>query len=958
MSDTSLTCYSYNTNLIDILANKIIADNLQQLPFLNNIVVLLPNYKSAFQLQEIMGEIAARQGFSALFGLEIFTLNDYIQKTTLLEQPRITTTGRELVLINALQQHNTLFGEHNLLTTANALLELFDELTKHQLKLPENLDDFIQQLENAYQCDETEINALSREARIIHTLWHAWHEELNAQDLLDAQAEYLLKIAKNLQQESELKFYIAGYYDFLPAEISWLKHKLQNKQLCALFQGEDQNIEFHPSSVLAQVFTELDSKPQLSNNKNSFSLFLDAVFDNQSRNLLQRSESFRELVTDSPAKNVLQTYCAHTFENEATAIEIQVRTWLSQGKNNIALLLEDRRLARRVRARLEQSGIGLIDRAGWALSTSAAAAVLESWLQCIEENFHYIPLLDVIKSPFVVEKSQQHLQTVYRLEQDIVRRENVLRDLKRLRQACEYRAHRLNQDDTSSSQNIILLFDQLQQAAQVLMDLHMSNTGLLSQHIEALLTSLKNLGAYEKFSADEAGLSLINLLEQLLSTCEEHDVEMDWISFRHWLGFKLEEATFTPSNIFETQVELLHLSQTVLSQYDALIIGNMTQQQYPGAASQSPFFNQSVRHELGLATAQKQQLIKFYHFRRVLESAPNILLSYHQGDDEALPSAWLSLIESFHQLCYASSLHNAKLHQHVLQHNAQSDKKAFSNPNYLNPAIINKNYLPEALSASTHQSLINCPYAFFAGSALKLKAPDEIKELLSKSDYGNRVHLCLEAFHAGEVKNIAGPYNKIINSTNRQDAINFLTNISEQVFSNDLEDNFQHRGWFKRWKSVIPEYIDWQINRSNRWQFKSGEIDSNRLLVNNVKIKGRIDRVDENNAGETALLDYKTGKPPSNTDVINGEAVQLLHYALSNKEKAARIEFLEIETSKKLIAGKSVIEHDELLTLTHETEMRLGKVVTAIREGAELPAWGEKSVCSYCQFTGLCRRNL
>ena len=65
--------------------------------------------------------------------------------------------------------------------------------------------------------------------------------------------------------------------------------------------------------------------------------------------------------------------------------------------------------------------------------------------------------------------------------------------------------------------------------------------------------------------------------------------------------------------------------------------------------------------------------------------------------------------------------------------------------------------VPERISAGSHQRMINCPYQFFSADGLKLKPSDEISEELKKSDYGERVHSILEAFHQ-QVKNRPAPF--------------------------------------------------------------------------------------------------------------------------------------------------------------------------------------------------------
>ncbi len=117
---------------------------------------------------------------------------------------------------------------------------------------------------------------------------------------------------------------------------------------------------------------------------------------------------------------------AHSLEQEARAAEVQVRRWLLAGKQNIAIVAQDRLVARRVRALLERAGVLVRDESGWTLSTLAVSTVLMRWLDALQSDFYYQDLLDLLKSPFIFadQPAQERKQAVYQLEQ-LVRKHGV-----------------------------------------------------------------------------------------------------------------------------------------------------------------------------------------------------------------------------------------------------------------------------------------------------------------------------------------------------------------------------------------------------------------------------------------------------------------------------------------------------------------------------------------------------
>jgi len=286
-----------------------------------------------------------------------------------------------------------------------------------------------------------------------------------------------------------------------------------------------------------------------------------------------------------------------------------------------------------------------------------------------------------------------------------------------------------------------------------------------------------------------------------------------------------------------------------------------------------------------------------------------------------------------------------------------------------NPSVrISSELFPAHLSASGYQQLINCPYQFFAARCLQLEAPDSIREMLAKADYGERVHLSLQAFHEN-VDDLPGPFNATITRENKPAAIKCLHEIAVAVFARDLEDNFLHRGWLRRWQEMIPAYIEWQLKRQQQWRVKSTELNVTREH-GQITLRGRLDRIDAGTDGDSGaptvgIIDYKTGSIPKNADVLSGESVQLPFYALLaehvGNETITHVEYLALDTATKkgatpMVRAMGTLETETLDTLVQNTAARLDLLVNQMTTGTPIPAWGDEVTCGYCQMSGICRR--
>ena len=90
-----------------------------------------------------------------------------------------------------------------------------------------------------------------------------------------------------------------------------------------------------------------------------------------------------------------------------------------------------------------------------------------------------------------------------------------------------------------------------------------------------------------------------------------------------------------------------------------MIIAGADRAHLPGDCAQGPFFNQGVRSELGLPTWRDTLALRLHHFRRLLESAPQTLITMCGTGRRAIaPCPWVDALQTFHRLAYGDDLAN------------------------------------------------------------------------------------------------------------------------------------------------------------------------------------------------------------------------------------------------------------------------------------------------------------
>ncbi len=926
----------------------------------------MPDTHAGSRLRKELIQEANKVGFDALLGPTIQNLNQFIDSTPIKHTSTLLPKAtRELMLVEALRNYPNLYGKSSPWLLAEDLLQLFDELSLQQTVLPETLDAFTAQIEHAYGIPETESDTiqeqLSHEAKLVHTLWKAWQQQLTDENSIDQQQLYIEKLANYALPKEIQHIFLVGFTRFIPAEQQWF-HRLsaENKATLIIQGNHSDDGQYHPDLAIKQLLdTNHQSITTIQCPQQAYDKTIDDIYTKDDINISQRAKAKRTECANSPLQETFSILPANDSEQEALGIELQIRQWLYEGCTNIGVVTQDRRLARRLRALLERGAIPLRDYSGWALSTTRAAAALERWLECIEQDFNHLPLLDLLKSSFVfssIEK-EQFLYNIYRFEQDIILHENIASSLYRYQRQIDRRSKKIDETWTKIvATEIKALLNTIELAAKPLQAL-MQGKHHPADYLDAVLKSLDAIDMTTALNADAAGQRVMDEIHTMRQALDEQQLNITWSEFRNWLGRTLERYNFVPDT-HSASVHLLDLHASHLHHFDALIIAATDAEHLPGRPAVAAFFNDSVRYSLQLQTSEQYSAAMYYYYRCLLHAAPKILVTYTASNDgnTNLASPWIECLQHYHAIAWNNELIAEQLQQWL-----DSGYTGFSHRDTAaetqcikeHPSVhCQHELLPVSISASSYQQLINCPYQYFAARCLGLKATDEIRTVLEKSDYGSRVHKCLQAFHS-DIENVPGPFTEEISNDNRSQAIQCLNEISTHLFARDLEDNFQHRGWLQTWQRLIPLYINWQIKHQHIGNVNKTEEEIKDKPSSGFNLNGILDRIDTSDEG-VAIVDYKTGKPSTQVDINNGEAIQLPFYALLLDEAVKRVEYLEL-TDKVKTSG--YLEDDALHDLMQAQSDRLDTLFTQLQKGEALPAWGDNKTCGYCDMDGLCRRD-
>lgn len=899
---------------IEAVAHRL-AERADDLP---DITVLLPTMQVAPALRERTLE---RLGRPAMLGPRCVSL-----ATLAGGGDRGWRHRARLTLFAALRDHPGLVAGGDTWQLVESVVELFESLERAGRPLPAAAE-FDTAVARGYGIAGGHVFA-RRESRLVATLWEYWRDAAGDADLTGTGRA--CAALRSMRDRGRPLFVVA---DELPAPV--------RAEIDAAIAADADVEVFWTGPGHAAVAPDAT----------------EALFDSATGagTLDHRATAATLARAGEPTADAVSFAPADGREHEARVVELALRRARIElgARAKLVLVTEDRRLARRVRALLARDGVELRDPGGWALSTTSAAAAIERWLEAVEDDFRHGPLLDFLKSAFCAlgEDLDAQRHDAWLFERYIVRMEGASSGLRRYRAAIAARAERSDSVAVKERRAALAgIVDAVERAAAPLRTLVGRRAFTAAAALDALTESLELAGTAAALDADAAGERVLDEIGALREAAHAAGtIEFDWRAFRTWLGRAFEQATFTAAG--SGAVHLRNLATVADERFDFAVFAGLDAGQFPGRPRHHPFFNDSVRRELGLEDRRVECERSAWRFRRALSVAPRRLLSWcRERDGEVqVPCPWVDRMRTLYTLAWGDPAVDpcvewARNPDTLVAHDDGSPTPV--PPTRPAPAA---RPMPLAWSVSAHQQLIDCPYRFFAAQSLALEAPEDIAEEMSAQEFGTLVHRCLERFRSDD-PTLPG----------RDIAIEALRRVTDEVFARREASNFEDEGLVRAWRRSIPAFVDWELERAASGarvvaveQRRTGEDAQD---IGGVRLTGKIDRIDSVDGG-VSVIDYKTGPIPTRREIETGEDVQCASYALlQTTGTATTLEYVGVVLGPR-DAGPRHVRVADAGPLVERVGERLHALAAAVTGGAPLPANGDARTCARCEFSVLCRRD-
>jgi ATP-dependent helicase/nuclease subunit B len=584
----------------------------------------------------------------------------------------------------------------------------------------------------------------------------------------------------------------------------------------------------------------------------------------------------------------LAVIAADNSEMEALAIAVAMREARHLNKS-AALVTPDRALARRVIAALGRWNLAFDDSGGDALMDTPVGIFARLAAEAVANELEPPTLLALLKHPLCRLGGAQDWfrNAVEALELALLRGTRpqpgsggLARDFDRFRQELKkFRAGetsslhrsepraRLKDDELDRAHQLIM---QLQAALAPLESLTSSKPYDFSELAERHRTILTELsrdqhGAAMAFEGHQ-GSALASAFDDLLEEPSPSGLMTQLGDYPEVFQTAFGDRMARRPEVANAHLRIYGPLEARLTQSDRVIIGGLVEGVWPPAPRIDPWLSRPMRHELGLDLPERRIGPSAHDFAQLL-GADEVILSHAAkvGGAPAVASRFLHRLEAVagEQRWKAAVAAGERYVRFAAKLDRPAKVEPIAQPAPTPPRAVR----PLRLSVTAIEDWLRDPYTIYAKYILKLAPLDPVDMPLSAADRGSAIHDAL------------GEFTQTFATALPDDPAGALRSIGQKYFAPLMERPEARALWWPRFLRIAKWFSDWETARRGNVRAIDAEIkgeipiplDNARTFV----LSARADRIERRRDGTFAILDYKTGQPPTGKQVRMGLSPQI-----------------------------------------------------------------------------------
>lgn len=860
---------------------------------LQNAVVYVPNRRSArtlaLELLHAAGESATilPPDIRALGDLESDEAPHGAEEALAALGPLLPEAKRTGTLMRLVMEFYERSGETialpSALAAAQALGALLDQAAIAGLEDWSGLDTLVSDQALAHHWERS-----TEFLKIIAVSWPDWLEEQGAMDPLARRAKAAEALAAHWQANPpDGPLIIAGSTGSTPASLALMRAALALPNGRVILPGLDRDaapddwdsIGRTPNHHQSALASTLDA---LRTTSSQVPVWPIIEGDQPARRRLihealapaERTGDWRSRIEElaegqSPEAAVADALSGFTLveaddeAHEAQLAALLMRQSLEETTGNTALVTPDTALARRVSALLKRWSIDAAPSAGAPLMRTPeglALATLLAWWQAPDDPVHLAALLkSSILNPAGPENTKGlESSAVDLLEKKVMRGPKRWSSLEGLAKRCA--------DHAPARACVEHLSAALANVAGP-----SRRAGLeWSSALSALVEALGATGTLWRGGAGLAAAKLVDDTAGLLHAFSDHDLA----TFAQMVLTRGASVVVPPATAGHPRLSIWGPLEARLQKADHMILAGLNEDVWPRRPGADPFLPAHFKTSLGLPDPEERMGLMAHDFAG-LACSPRVTCLYaaRRGDAPAVASRWIWRLKTLVRGAGAEAALNpspdddprpwAEALWTVPPSLKVPDRFAEPRPR---PPVESR---PERLSVTRIDWLQRDPYAIYAEAVLGLRRLDPLAKPVGPAERGVAIHSALERVGRGDIPAEPDSLAAAIETALADAGLDPAALAAGRALTRQTAE------WCLEWLSGRP----WLAERNGRVAVEvKGTLELD-IAGAPFTLSAMADRI-EIGGGSAAIVDFKTGTPPTDSQIEVGLAQQMPLQAL------------------------------------------------------------------------------
>ncbi|TRD10028.1 double-strand break repair protein AddB [Erythrobacter insulae] len=567
----------------------------------------------------------------------------------------------------------------------------------------------------------------------------------------------------------------------------------------------------------------------------------------------QASQSWIDLEPDKRRLSGVRLMTTATSAEEAQAIAMLVREALEQPTRRIAVITADRALALRVTQQLERWNIVADDTAGRPLSLTPAGRMIGLLAGLASGGLEPAALIAALAHPLVqrdIEGARSQWLSALRAFEYDLRGPSPAPGYEPLRAVADKAKVRDWWDGVERVLTPLLapLFADEPEIA-------------LADAIDTLTIAAEAL-AGDAVWAREDGRALSAMIEDLRLHARGRDTAIAPADLAGVLRDCMDEVSVRPPYGGHPRVSIYGLLESRMARADLIICGGLNEGSWPQAPGADPMLAPAILRALGVPGAEFRIGLSAHDLAGAM-GAPEVVLSRAQRDSEGptLASRFWLRVEALLGEKLAAEHRESTIP--LIMPLLDRDPVPASEPEpYPRPEPKPSSEQRQVkISATALDRLLGDPYQFYAREILGLKRLDPLAAdpFADPALRGTLVHDILDAWHKARIDhpNLA------------------LVPFAEKMLTEKQVHPLFWGLWRPRICAALERFEEWVNEDAKQGREVIATEVWGEMMFEGVRVGGKPDRIDRLADGTLAIVDYKTGKPPSKQEVSKGYRLQL-----------------------------------------------------------------------------------